>query len=224
MSGSKKDMPSVHVYEAPFRHWEFSTLFSAEACRSLGQEILEIPDDDRWVRYDNACERKRSCNRDLPKAVDAVLKMLVNEDMRYILGTLANKPNLAPDPWLHGGGVHVIDPGGFLGCHLDYARHPKHASAERALNLVLFMSDCRGGGGQLRFHDVNGEQVVKEIEGTPGMAVAWEPTDESYHSVAPVAKDAPPRVTLAAYYLTSPCRSHVKRTRALFVPPRGNTK
>ncbi len=127
---------------------------------------------------------------------------------------------LEDDPTMHGGGVHVTDPGGWLNCHVDYAAHPYLSGKERRLNLIAFLNPewHREWGGALQLCDPMGN-AVKEIYPEPGLLVAFETGDESYHGVSKVTGPVP-RITAAVYFL-SDLRPGVTRKRALFMPNRG---
>ncbi|MDB5312649.1 MAG: putative proline hydroxylase [Gemmataceae bacterium] len=123
------------------------------------------------------------------------------------------------DPALHGGGLHVTEPGGVLAVHLDYDRHPLVPGRRRALNLIAFLHPEwePAWGGALVLCDPMG-QAVKRIEPVPGRLAAFEVGDLSYHGVEPVTGPAE-RVTAAVYYL-SPAGTQNTRRRALFMPKR----
>ena len=126
---------------------------------------------------------------------------------------------LEDDPTLHGGGIHVMAPGGWLATHLDYARHPHYPDKERRLNLIAFLNDewFEEWGGALIFCDPLGN-VVRRIYPAPGRLVAFETGDDSYHGVEPVT--GPMERVTAAVYLLSDARPGVSRQRALFMPKR----
>jgi hypothetical protein len=62
---------------------------------------------------------------------------------------------LLPDPYLTGGGLHQIEPGGFLRVHADFNRHPKF-DLDRRINVLLFLNpdwrDEWGGPGAVGQH------------------------------------------------------------------------
>lgn len=178
------------------------------------------------ARYDNDVERGKRSLRDpyaLPPVFAEILTRMQSDSwLRRVSGLLGYE--VENDPSLHGGGLHVTDPGGYLGTHLDYAAHPFLPGKERRVNLIAFLNPVwrKEWGGELRLCDPLG-RVVKQFLPEPGLVVGFETGDESYHGVNPILKDekglVPPRVTTAVYYL-SDLRPGVTRQRALFMPSR----
>ena len=184
------------------------------------------PDWSGWeARYDNDTERGKRTVRNLN---------LLSWDIVLLHNLLTSAPLVAaiaetfgfdheqfiPDPTMHGGGIHVTAPGGWLNCHLDYDQHPHMPDCRRAVNLIAFLHEewRSEWGGQFYLADRLGKpQVV--IDPVPGRIIMFETSDASYHGVAEVTGPAD-RVSLALYYLapSGPCHS---RLRALFMPTRG---
>lgn len=209
----------ITTAEVPFRHWVCDDFFPR-----LNGEALELPGaaDPVWVRYDNDCERHKRTSNDLaglPPVWGSVFGRLFSPSVVSWLACLAEVTGLRADPTLHGGGVHVTDPGGWLQPHLDYALHP--SGLERRLNLVLFLNPQwqTGWGGAFELYDDEGRRVVLRVFPSFNRAVIWEPSDTTFHGTQSLSKRAPPRVTAAVYYLADP-RPGVTRKRALYVPRR----
>ena len=199
----------------PFRHWIFD-----DWCEPLSPP--PPPADPRWeARYCNDAERLKRTTRDLaaipgaPQLFDRLRGSA--HDWSPILGY-----QVIDDPTMHGGGIHVTEPGGWLGTHLDYARHPRLPEFRRALNLIAFVHpEWRPGwGGELELCDPMGSPVVR-IEPRPGRLVAFEVSDLSYHGLAPTSPSAAERVSLAVYYLTEATAADT-RMRAMFLPSRSS--
>jgi Rps23 Pro-64 3,4-dihydroxylase Tpa1-like proline 4-hydroxylase len=124
------------------------------------------------------------------------------------------------DPTIWGGGLHVTESGGWLNGHLDYDRCPKIPTHRRALNAIGFLNPewREEWGGAFCLYNPMGE-VVKRIYPEPGMVLAFECSDLSYHGVEKVTGPVE-RITLAAYFL-SPAGPEHTRMRAMFFPARG---
>jgi hypothetical protein len=213
----------VTARELPFRHWLIDGMIDAQR---VGQIHAALPPADwpGWeARYENDCERgKRTC-RDraaLPEPIAAELAALNGMTWLGYLRCLTEIPELTIDPHFHGAGLHVTEPGGWLSPHLDYALHPKLPDMERRVNLVLFLNPTWRAewGGAFELGDDIGNPIERVLP-APGQAVVWLPSDVAYHGTQRVAGDAPPRATLAVYYL-APARPGAVRKRALFIPNR----
>lgn len=209
-------------FHEPFRHWVIEGFLEDPGECPRVHSAVPRPDWPHWVRYANDCEwGKRTCrDTDQLPAAAACLLYRLNEPARVQqLEQLTGVADLVPDRELHGGGIHVTDPGGYLQCHLDYALHP--SGLERRLNLVLFLNPVWRGewGGAFDLYDDAGLHVVKRVFPAENRAVLWEASDLAYHGTELVAPGASPRVTAAVYYLAQP-RPGATRKRALFVPKR----
>lgn len=208
-------------YSEPFRHWILDDAFEP-----LPADQFEgIADLKYEVAYANDVEQGKLTVRDpdlMPIHAAAIIAKLRHPDFVRGWAREAGIIGLEDDTTLHGGGLHTMLPGGWLNAHLDYARHPKLKHMERRLSLVAFLSPTweMRWGGQLLFTDAMGKSVY-EISPKPGRLVVWESGDLSYHGVRQVAADAPPRVSVAVYYL-SPIRPGTTRERALFMTNRNS--
>lgn len=122
---------------------------------------------------------------------------------------------LEPDATIHGGGLQVISPGGYLGVHLDYRHHPVVPARVRAMSIVAFMNEewREEWGGALTFNRPDGS-VWERIYPKPRLVVAFECGEDAWHGVEKVTGPVP-RITLAKSFLLPAGRS-----RAVFLPNR----
>lgn len=202
----------------PVRWWMFE-----DAVRPIN--MLHVPltrDDTAWeARYDNDAERGKRTTRYsnwLDFLAPGLFPTLRGQAAEW--STRLGYP-VEDDPTLHGGGLHVTVPGGWLSTHLDYDLHPHLPGRRRALNLIAFLNPKwrEEWGGALVLCDPMGK-VVTRLYPRPGRLVAFEVGDLSYHGVEPLAPNAPERVTAAVYYLSAAGPTNTRR-RALFLPNRG---
>jgi hypothetical protein len=208
--------------DVPFRWWRLTDVASADLCQ-LAVTNLPPSSWQGWVRYSNDIERGKRTTRDVhgEELKMFTLAALLNHFETVIeLGRLAGIYRCSPDPDLHGAGLHVTDPGGWLQCHVDYELHPRLEGWERRLNLILWLNTAwePSWGGALRLCDPMGK-AVRDFLPTFGEAVLFEGGPVAYHGAAQTSLDAPPRVTMAAYYL-APARPTATRRRACFFPNR----
>lgn len=209
-------------YTEPFRHWILDDAFPP----LTPDEFAGIADLKFEVAYANDVEQGKLTLRDpdrMPAHAAAALANLRDPEFVKRWAWETGIQGLEDDPSLHGGGLHVMMPGGWLNTHLDYAQHPKLRHMERRMNLIAFMNPewQMRWGGQLLLADALGKPVY-EISPKPGRLVAFETGDFSYHGVRQVSPDCPfPRVSVAVYYL-APIRPGVTRQRALFMTNRNS--
>ena len=206
-------------YTEPFRHWVADDAFPP----LKPDQLAGIADLKFEVAYANDVEQGKLTLRNpdlMPVRAAAALANLRDPLYVHQWAKETGIVGLEDDPTIHGGGLHVTLPGGWLAPHVDYARHPKLRHMERRLTLIAFLNphwEMRWGG-QLLFTDPMGKSVY-EITPKPGRLVVWESGDLSYHAVRQVAADAPPRVSVAVYYI-APIRPGATRERALFMTNR----
>lgn len=201
--------------QRPFRHWVMD-----DGIKPVSDDDIPSLDSPQWeARYDNELEQGKLTLRKPEGVLAERLKECVGSMMEWRIRFGAE---LCEDPTLHGGGIHLMKAGGWLQTHLDYAKHPKLNGKERRLNIIAFLHPewKPEWGGHLLLADPMGKPVV-EIEPKPGRVVAFETSDNSYHGVRQLSKDAKPRVTAAVYLITN-LRDGVTRERALFMPNRNN--
>jgi len=209
----------VDAYETPFRHWILDGAFEP----LTAAEMANIQTLKFEVAYGNDTEQGKFTVRDdalMPRTAAFTLAALRDPERIKFWSKEADINWLDDDPGLHGGGLAVMAPGGWLQTHLDLAQHPKLKYMERRLNLVAFLNPNweHRFGGQLIFADPMGKEVCS-ISPKPGRLVVFETGDLSYHGVRQISTVAPPRVAVQVFYL-SPIRPGVTRQRAIFFPNR----
>lgn len=202
----------------PVRWWTVD----GEALASLG--VIPGKFWGGWeVKYENDLERSKRTTRDvagpwLPIYDDPPCRPVLDgffADDSELWGRVTGITGLTHDETLHGGGLQVMEPGGYLSPHLDCDFHPVQPAKRRALSLVKFLNPTweKEWGGALVLCDPNGNMVTRIVP-TPGTTVAFETTDLAFHGVEPITGPME-RVTAAKSFWT-----WAGRTRSLFLPNR----
>lgn len=176
---------------------------------TLGPDPFDLPQDVEWEAvYDNDLERGKRTTRNFPHPFFA------DDSARW--SGITGIEGLEHDPTFHGGGLQVVDPGGYLGVHLDYRHHPVVPARVRAVSVVAFCNRewLEEWGGALTLNRPDGS-AWKRIYPAPGLCVAFPCDDMAYHGVERVTGPVP-RITLAKSFLLPAGRS-----RAVFLPNRG---
>jgi 2OG-Fe(II) oxygenase superfamily len=198
----------------PFRWWMLD-----DFCEAIPIGKLPPRGDDIWeARYDNDCESGKRTTRTLPAVYATPFNLLRGLHVAKKWGEILGY-ELYDDDTVHGGGLHVTEPAGWLNIHLDYDLHPRKPGYRRALNFIVFLNQVwdESWGGKLILADAMGTPVVS-IKPEPGRLFAFEVSDISYHGVQLITGPTP-RVTLACYLL-SKATGRETRKRALFFPRR----
>jgi len=191
----------------PFPHVVIEGLFPQAIVDQLAAGFPEVT-SGAWLQRDDPRERKFSLDRetDLPEIARQVINECNSQVFLEFLTNVTGIEGLIPDPYLLGGGLHQIAPGGLLGVHADFNFHTTML-VDRRLNMILYLNKDwqEGWGGGLELWDRNMSHAVKVIEPTAGRCVIFSTTDFSYHGHPdPLACPADrSRRSLALYYYSN---------------------
>jgi hypothetical protein len=193
-----------YVSAAPFEHIVFDDFLPEPV---LDKVLAEFPSsgEERWMSYESENERKLASSDDTPLG-DATLQLLSELNSAAFvdfLERLTGISGLVPDPHLEGGGLHQIVPGGHLGVHVDFNRHPR-TGLERRLNVILYLNrDWQEEyGGALELWSAEERRCEQRIPPLFNRVVVFSTTDRSYHGhPEPLAcPEGTTRKSLALYY------------------------
>lgn len=214
---------------SPIPHCVVPNFFRDEVAKKLSDAFPKTT-WEHWDVYDNPFEGKLASNKlDLTdKVFRAAFTALAEPPALTALRRICELPELIMDPDLYGAGLHTIPPGGTLGMHLDYSKHPTY-EAERAVNAVCFMTPtwAEEDEGALELWDSDKQEdgsykmTTKAVELKPSFnsCVLFRPCDNAFHGVpARQPMTAPPRNTIAAYYTIPWTEGTAVRTKANFFP------
>lgn len=176
----------------------------------LDQVLAEFPSphDVPWWTFDNPKEKKLGTRDD--RAMGHTTRQLMAEfnsaTMIDFLQSLTGIDGLVPDPHYYGGGLHQIEPGGFLKVHADFNIHPTTGLIRR-LNLLVYLNRDwdPSYNGALELWDSNMKSCAQRIEPLYNRCVIFSTTDHSYHG-HPTPLSCPEGMTrksLALYYYSS---------------------
>jgi hypothetical protein len=167
------------------------------------------PGETQWMRFDNPLEKKLGYSHER-SSISTNVRNFLNDmnsfEMLLWLEALTGIEGLIPDPYFGGGGLHQIEPGGFLKVHADFNVHPK-LNLDRRLNMLIYLNkDWREDyGGHLELWDRGGKECLKRILPIFNRTVVFSTTDTSFHG-HPHPLTAPPGVTrksVSLYYYTA---------------------
>src|SRR5204862_8153154 len=111
---------------------------------TLENVLREFPASNsmQWMRFDNPLERKLGfyyAHSTISDTVRRFLDAMNGFEMLLWLEALTGIDGLIPDPYFGGGGLHQIEPGGFLKVHADFNVHPK-LKLDRRLNMLIYLN------------------------------------------------------------------------------------
>ena len=193
---------------APFPHVVLDGLFDAAVLESILRDFPD-PRSMQWMQFDNPQEKKLGYSHErstLSKTVRDFLNDLNSFKMLLWLEALTGIEGLIPDPYFGGGGLHQIEPGGFLKVHADFNVHPK-LKLDRRLNMLIYLNQewKEEYGGHLELWDRDQKSCRHRILPLFNRTVIFSTTDTSFHG-HPHPLTSPPGITrksVSLYYYTA---------------------
>jgi hypothetical protein len=191
----------------PFPHIYFDDFLPLRAAEAA---LLDFPAPRqvKWSEFDNPQEKKLAFDavEKLPTPVRDVLYFLNSRPMVEFLEILTGIKGVVPDPYFLGGGLHQIKPGGKLGVHADFNRHPR-LNLERRINVLVYMNkDWKEEyRGHFELWDVEMTRAVQKILPVFNRCAIFSTTSTSYHG-HPTPLSCPPdrmRKSIATYYYSN---------------------
>lgn len=178
----------------PFPHAVADGFFARDALDAVVDEF-PAPFDPRWVRFENARERKLQGGPEMwGPATHALFEAF--SELAPELGEAFGIGDLTMS--VVGGGYHLIPPGGLLDVHTDFNRGP--SGLYRRLNLLTYLNPgWQDEGGRLElWPDGDGDPITLAPEF--GRTVVFETSDRSWHGHPLPARRW--RLSVAAYFFS----------------------
>lgn len=196
-----------YASNTPFPHIAIDNFFPEFVLDNVLKEFPK-PDDIEWQRFKNSAEKKLASRHEqqMGDATRLLLYQLNSATFISFLETLTGIEGLIPDPHFEGGGLHQIEPGGFLKMHVDFNKHAK-LKLDRRLNLLVYLNKDwqEEYGGCLELWDSEMTRCEKKILPIFNRFVVFSTTDFSYHGHPdPLAcPEGRTRKSLALYYYSN---------------------
>lgn len=191
----------------PFPHIVLDGFLPDGVVRAIAREFPE-PRDIEWQRFSSPSERKLASSDParMPPFTRQVLAEFNSRAMCDFLSALTGIQGLIPDPYYVGGGLHQIEPGGFLKVHADFNRHDG-MRLDRRLNLLLYLNDDwkEEYGGHLELWTTDLARCAQRVLPVINRCVVFSTTSDSYHGHPDPLKCPPDRRrrSLALYYYSN---------------------
>jgi Rps23 Pro-64 3,4-dihydroxylase Tpa1-like proline 4-hydroxylase len=191
----------------------------------LDRVHLEATAVRRSDYYEKFLDRKTDHNKYAfaPDVIGPETSRLINflnsgEFLTY-LEKLTGISGLLADPSYFGGGLHKIQPGGYLEIHTDF-NHLRRYNLERRLNLLLYLNKNwqPSYNGNLELWERSSMSLTTSVSPLFNRCVVFSTTNDSLHG-HPVALATPrgiERMSIALYYYTNTWRSEEKDHSTLF--------
>ena len=198
--------------ESPFPHVVIDNFLPEALANQLESHFPNVG-DPFWERFNDISHGqqrsiKLACTnpKAMPEVIRKSLEYLNSPDFLVFLTKLSGIKELSEDEKLVGGGMHVLQNGGFLGIHSDFNFHPE-TKLDRRLNLLLYLNKNwkRSYGGYLELWERDMTRRSKNIAPIFNRCVIFSTTSTSFHG-NPIKVACPPhmaRKSLALYYYTN---------------------
>lgn len=201
-----KSLAEKYQSGAPFHHISVDDFLPPEVVDRVRAEALAA--GEKAPEHLSPQEHlKTSYNPNvLPLYTRAVFGALNSEAFLRFLEEMTGIPNLIPDPYYKGAGIHRTNNGGYLGIHADFNFH-KQMYLERRLNVLVYLNpDWKpeyGGAFEVWTKDMKTQ--VAQFPPIMNRMCCFSTSSESYHgNPEPVNHpDGHPRLSIALYYYTA---------------------
>jgi hypothetical protein len=195
----------------PFPHIALDGFFDESVIRKI---LADYPGefDSSWNRtfLDAGTYEEQKLGLDRLEAFPPYIQQFVNalNSRMFVefLEQLTGVDGLIPDPYLTGGGLHMIPRGGRLAIHADFNKHRK-LRLDRRLNLLLYLNYDwqQEWGGALELWDKDVKVKEKAYLPIANRVVVFTTTDTAFHGhpdplTSPKGKY---RRSIAMYYYTN---------------------
>ena len=206
---SVADVLAKNFAEAePFPHVVIDDALALGAPELAG--AFPDPEWEGWHRYVDANQHRKMVCSDID-AIPGPFRGLVGElnGPRFLrfLEKVSGIPDLLPDPYLEGGGLHCSGPGGVLTTHTDF--HVSRLGLYRRLNLLLYLNESweQDWGGCLELYapgaDGPGSKPRRTVVPEWGTCVIFRTDHRSPHGFTKPIADGRWRRSVALYYYTA---------------------
>ncbi len=203
----------------PFPHVVLDDLFPPDL---LGGILEEFPaaGDPGWERLDTPGQRKLQWAEPalLPPVTTHLFDLLESAPFLDFVEQLTGISGLLVDPRHAFGGLHQIEPGGYLKIHSDITLH-NHLWLDRRLSLIIYLNRDwdDSWGGDLQLWDEAVTAARQTIQPKFNRTVIFDASSRSHHG-HPDPLASPPGVTrrsLGMYFYTSPGNPDRPRVRGI---------
>ncbi|MGF1491797.1 MAG: 2OG-Fe(II) oxygenase [Microcoleaceae cyanobacterium] len=191
----------------PFPHIVMDNFLPEFILNSILEEFPK-PGTIEWQKFNDPSQKKLASQHEqqMGEATRLLLYQLNSGTFMEFLEKLTGIDGIIPDPHFVGGGLHQIEPGGFLKIHADFNRN-KRLRLDRRLNLLIYLNKDwqEEYGGHFELWDTEMKQCEKAVLPVFNRCVIFSTTDFSYHGHPnPLAcPEGRTRRSLALYYYTN---------------------
>jgi hypothetical protein len=199
-----------YLANTPYPHIALENFFDPNIINLLVANFPS-PNFDGWtITHDPTGHFEQKFNlasyEKIPSQLRLFIDILNSRLFVQFLEELTGIDGLIPDPYLIGGGLHMLARGGRLGLHIDFNRH-KEMRLDRRLNILVYLNPewKKEWGGSLELWNEDVSQKGREYMPLANTLVVFSTTEKSYHG-HPDPLTCPAdiyRKSIALYYYTN---------------------
>jgi hypothetical protein len=221
---SLDQMAAEYKSARPFPHVVIDNLFEDRLIDRLVSEMPSLTADKFSYCHDGHLTQYglRSAV-ELGETGSQFIAFLHSAAFLYFLSDITGIKELLPDPYLQGGGYHVMPPGGKFDVHAD-RNMAYETGLTRRLSLITYLNKSwkHEYGGQFEMWNHDGSRCEAVVEPLFNRTVIFEIADQNFHGVpSPIACPGRSRSSFVVYYHTA-CAQAVPSHSSLF--PSGSRK
>jgi hypothetical protein len=197
-----KLFPNIHI----------KNFLPIKIARNLYKNFPKYSDKNLWINFKNYSKNKnannkKSCHdeRKFSNIFKELFRAFNSRQFILFLETITDIPGLIPDPYFIGGGIHIVQNGGYLNTHTDFNWHHK-LQAHRRVNVLIYLTPNwkKKYNGYLELSDKKKKITVSHAP-TFNSVVIFNTNATSYHG-HPVPLNCGPKIfrrVLNLYYYTT---------------------
>ena len=197
----------AHRSATPFPHTVIDN-FLPEPVLDEALDEFPAPKEIEWRSFYAQFEKKMISKDETqlgPKTRHLIAQLHSSTACRF-LERLTGITGLVPDPHLLGGGIHQMEPGGYLKVHADFNMHDG-LRLNRRLNLIIYLNKNwqESYGGHLELWDARMTTCVTRVLPIYNRCIIFNTVSNGYHG-NPDPLSCPPgwtRKSLCLFYYTN---------------------
>lgn len=204
------DNRGAYAAADPFPHIVLENFLPAERVDAI-LEQFPAPDAPYWNTKDQPDSRKQDTTPDyvaelkMPPVIREAMWQFNSSLFLFFLHHLTGIRGLTGDPWLYGGGIHQILPGGLLKIHADFNIH-EFTGLLRRINVLVYLNKDwdPDWGGELELWSEDMSRCARRVVPAAGTCVIFNTGSTSYHGHPDPLRcpQGRTRKSLAFYYYT----------------------
>ena len=177
----------------PFPYLVIDEFLEPDYFKNLKKILNEMTSSEDGRNFDTEVENKKwiSLNSSLPNLIKQIIDALHADEWVNNVQNLTGIDSLITTS--HGNTIlanyHEMEPGGFLGVHVDHSHEPVTGSPH-VLNVLIYLTEDwhENDGGSTFFYDKTGKNIVSKVPYKQNRAVIFLHTPFSFHSVERISE------------------------------------